>query len=73
MFRDFNSNLFLYVAVTAAVIMAAVWHFLLAPMERKNHERKLEILQRRIKQHEAELKAGIDDSEAPGADDGARN
>ena len=73
MFGDFNSSLFLYVAIAAAVIMAAAWHFLLAPMERKNHERKLECLQRRIKQHEAELKAGIDDSEEPGADDGAKN
>jgi len=48
---------FAIVFVICAVIMGAVWYFWLAPMERKNHERKLAILQARIKAHEEQKSA----------------
>jgi hypothetical protein len=51
-------HLFLYVLLTAAVVMAAVGYFIIAPLERKNHERKLALLQEKLKQHEAQLKNG---------------
>ena len=51
-------HLFLYVLLAAAVAMAAVGYFVIAPLERKNHERKLALLQEKIKQHEAQLKDG---------------
>ena len=46
------SHPFLYVLFFAAVVMAAVGYFVIAPMERKNHERKLALLQEKIKKHE---------------------
>lgn len=51
-------HLFLYVLLVAAVVMAAVGYFIIAPLERKNHERKLALLQEKLKQHEAQLKDG---------------
>jgi hypothetical protein len=38
--------------------MAAVGYFIIAPLERKNHERKLALLQEKIKQHEAQVTDG---------------
>jgi len=49
------SHLFLYVIVFATVIMAAVGYFVIAPMERGNHERKLALLQEKIKKHEKQV------------------
>ena len=63
-------HLFLYVLLVAAVVMAAVGYFIIAPLERKNHERKLALLQEKIKQHEAQLKDGTniaDDTDTEGA------
>ena len=51
-------HLFLYVLLTAAVVMAAIGYFIIAPLERNNHERKLALLQEKIKQHEAQLENG---------------
>ena len=46
------SHLFLYTLFFATVVMAAVGYFVIAPMERSNHERKLALLQEKIKKHE---------------------
>ncbi len=35
--------------------MAALWYFVIAPLERRKYERKLEILQRKIKDHRQEM------------------
>ena len=51
-------HLFLYVLLVAAVVMAAVGYFIIAPLERKNHERKLALLQEKIKHHEAQVNDG---------------
>lgn len=46
------SHLFLYVLFFATVVMAAVGYFVIAPMERRNHKRKLALLQEKIKKHQ---------------------
>lgn len=51
-------HLFLYVLLLATVIMAAVGYFVIVPLERKNHERKLVLLQEKIKQHEMQVRQG---------------
>ena len=50
------SHLFLYVLFFATVVMAAAGHFVIAPMERRNHERKLALLQEKIKKHQVQVK-----------------
>lgn len=56
MIDHISTHLFLYVFVFATVVMAAVGYFVIAPLERKNHERKLALLQGKIRQHEAQKK-----------------
>jgi hypothetical protein len=51
-------HLFLYVLLLATVVMAAVGYFVIVPLERKNHDRKLALLQEKIKQHEAQVRQG---------------
>ena len=55
MFDNPDPLLFLYILIGASVIMGAVWYFIIAPIERKNHERKLALLQQRIQKHEEQL------------------
>jgi len=49
------SHLFLYVLLFATVVMAALGYFVIAPMERRNHERKLALLQEKIKKHKEQV------------------
>ncbi len=49
------SHLFLYVLFFATVVMAAVGYFVIAPMERRNHKRKLVLLQEKIKKHQEQV------------------
>ena len=62
------SHLFLYVLVIATVVMAAVGYFVIAPLERKNHERKLSLLQEKIRQHQAQVRGNSDDTNVADAD-----
>ena len=55
MLENSNENLFLYVIVGAAIAMALLWFFVIAPIEKRNHERKLAILREKIKKHEEQL------------------
>jgi hypothetical protein len=52
MFSDFDIKLMVYVILGAAAIMAAAWFFLIAPWERRDYERKMAVLQQKIKAHE---------------------
>jgi len=52
MFEILDLKLLLYVFLAAAVILGAVWYFVIAPFERRNHERKLAILQEKIRHRE---------------------
>ena len=70
MFGEDKSTIFLYVLIAAAIIMAAVWYFLITPMERRNHERKLENLQQKIKNHREHIENG---SDSPGSTDAEDN
>lgn len=56
MFENPDSTTFLYIVIGSAVIMGALWYFVIAPIERRNHERKLELLQQRIDRHQEALK-----------------
>ena len=55
MFETANANLFLYVIIGAAIAMALLWYFVIAPIEKRNHERKLALLQEKIKSHEEKM------------------
>ena len=55
MFETANANLFLYVIIGAAIAMALLWYFVIAPIEKRNHERKLALLQEKIKNHEEKM------------------
>jgi hypothetical protein len=52
MFENPDSTTLLYILIGCAVVMGALWYFVIAPIERRNHERKLELLQERMKKHE---------------------
>lgn len=56
MFDNPDPLLFLYILLGAAALMGAIWYFIIAPIERKNHERKLALLQERIQKHEEHKK-----------------
>jgi len=58
MFENASLNLFVYIIVGAAIAMALLWFFVIAPIEKRNHDRKLAMLQEKIKAHEERLKAG---------------
>ena len=64
MFEDSSTNLFVYVLIGATAVMGAVWYFLIVPIERRNHARKLESLQRKIKNHEEELRGDGESQES---------
>lgn len=62
MFENPDSTTFLYIVIGSAVIMGALWYFVIAPIERRNHERKLALLQQRIDKHEEALReSGLSD------------
>lgn len=42
-----------YLAIFALAAFIAVWIFLVIPAERKHHERKLDLVRKRIEQREA--------------------
>ena len=50
-----DASLFFYIVLASAAVMAALWYFVIAPLERRKYERKLEILQRKIKDHRQEM------------------
>ena len=68
MFDLANENLFLYVIIGAAIAMALLWFFVIAPIEKRNHERKLALLQERIRNHEEKM-GGTDNHETNENDD----
>jgi len=55
MIQHFDFQVFLLIGVPAIGVMAAIWYFIIAPLEKRNHERKLTLLQQRIKEHEAQV------------------
>ena len=55
MFENPDLTRFIYIIIACAVVMGALWYFVIAPMERRNHDRKLANLQERIKKHEEHI------------------
>lgn len=45
----------IYLAIIALGAFIAIWFFFIAPAERRHHERKLEMVRKRIEQREAAL------------------
>ena len=66
MFENSDVNLFVVVALGSIVAMTALWFFVLEPMERRDHERKLEILRQRMKSHQEHPGGSSDTVESPG-------
>ncbi len=52
----------IYWAILGLGVFIAIWFLLVVPSERRHHERKLEMLQRRIDKRQAQ--ADQDDSES---------
>lgn len=58
----------LLLSVGVLVAFVAVWFFLVVPAERRHHERKLEMLQKRIeKRQSADREEDADSEEASGS------
>lgn len=55
MFENPDGRLFLYVIIGAAIAMALLWYFVIAPIEKRNHERKLALLQEKIRNHQEKV------------------
>ena len=70
MISEIDTELFFYVVVVASIVLSALWYFVIAPMERRNHERKLAILKQKIKRHEEDLKTTSPRSIEPKEDAG---
>ena len=58
MFENPDGKLFLYVIIGAAIALALLWFLVIAPIEKRNHERKMALLQERIKNHQEKMGAG---------------
>lgn len=56
MFDDPDLTLFAYVFAIGSVVVALVWFLIVAPAERRYHERKLRAVQEQIRKHEEMLK-----------------
>lgn len=69
MFEDPDLNRFVYILIGAAVLMAALWYFVIAPIERRNHERKMANLQEKIRNHQEKTGAKTKESD-PAANSG---
>ena len=60
----------IYWAIIGIGIFVAVWMLFVVPAERRHHERKLEILQKRIEKRRAHTDQGKDE---PAADENNEN
>ena len=45
------ANLLIYAIIAGVIIVVAVWYFIVAPMERRDYERKLGLVQQKIEKH----------------------
>ena len=48
----------------ASVLIAVIWYFFIAPMERQMHDRRVEMVRRKIEKREQALKAQADSDES---------
>ena len=51
------AHLLLYAILAAVIFVVAVWYFIVAPMERRDYERKLGLVQQKIEKHKNQLRA----------------
>ena len=70
MFENASLNLFVYVIVGAAIALALLWFFVIAPIEKRNHERKMAMLQEKIRNHEEKMGATKPEGPQPDKDVG---
>ena len=49
------ANLLIYAIIAGMIFVVAVWYFIVAPMERKDYERKLELVQQKIEKHRNQM------------------
>jgi preprotein translocase subunit YajC len=55
--------MYAYGILIGVVLVVVVWFLIIAPMERRIHERKMELMRRKLKRNEErlrEMKDGID-------------
>lgn len=65
------AHLLLYAIFAAVIFVVAVWYFIVAPMERRDYERKLELVQQKIEQHRNRMSTNSDNSNLSHLDDHA--
>jgi len=59
----------IYWAIIGLGVFVAIWMLFVAPAERRHHERKLELVQKRIQERQARASQDGDDSSANRDDD----
>lgn len=56
-------KMWVLIIVSAAVLAGLVWHFFMAPLEKQMHDRKLEMIRRKIEKREQANKERADNGE----------
>jgi len=56
-------KMWILIIVSAAVLVGVVWHFFMAPLEKQMHERRLEMIQRKIEKREQANREKVDGGE----------
>lgn len=56
-------KMWILIIVSAAVLIGVVWHFFMAPLEKQMHERRLEMIRRKIEKREQAKGEKADDGE----------
>ena len=63
------AHLLLYAILAAVIFVVAVWYFIVAPMERRDYERKLGLVQQKIEKHKNQLRAESNNANLSNLDD----
>lgn len=63
------ANLLIYAIIAGMIFVVAVWYFIVAPMERRDYERKLGLVQQKIEKHRNRMSTDSDNSNLSNLDD----
>ena len=56
-------KMFLLIFVSAAILIAVVWFFFIAPLEKQMHERRMEMIRRKIEKREQAINRQASDGD----------
>ena len=63
------AHLLLYAILAAVIFVVAVWYFIVGPIERRDYERKLGLVQQKIEKHKNQLRAESNNANLSNLDD----